>query len=71
MASLAPSDHFFDLGLVSASARDLIAAHKWFNLAALTGDSRAQAERADIASELTAAQIAEAQRQARAYLKAA
>jgi hypothetical protein len=70
MASLAPSDHFFDLGLASAAGRDLVAAHKWFNLAALTGDTRAQAERAEVATELTAAQIAEAQRQARAYLAA-
>ena len=47
---------------------DLIEAHKWFNLAALNGDIRAQHCRAEIAEEMTAREIAEAQRQARAWL---
>ena len=47
---------------------DLIEAHKWFNLAALNGSSEAQMCRADIAEEMTAREIAEAQRQARAWL---
>ena len=47
---------------------DLIEAHKWFNLAALNGSSRGQECRADIAEEMTAREIAEAQRQARAWL---
>ncbi len=49
-------------------AVDLIEAHKWFNLAALNGSTRAQECRADIAEEMTAREIAEAQRQARAWL---
>ena len=47
---------------------DLIEAHKWFNLAALSGCTRGQECRAEIALEMTAREIAEAQRQARAWL---
>jgi len=49
---------------------DLIEAHKWFNLAALSGSELAQQCRADIAEEMTAREIAEAQRGARAWLAA-
>lgn len=47
---------------------DLVEAHKWFNLAALNGSAAAQACRADIAEDMSAREIAEAQRQARAWL---
>ena len=47
---------------------DLIEAHKWFNLAALNGSRRGQECRAEIAEEMTAREIAEAQRQARSWL---
>jgi TPR repeat protein len=47
---------------------DLVEAHKWFNLAALNGMDLAQECRADIAEDMTAREIAEAQRQARAWL---
>jgi len=47
---------------------DLIEAHKWFNLAALNGSDRGQESRAEIAEEMSAREIAEAQRQARAWL---
>ena len=47
---------------------DFIEAHKWFNLAALNGSTAAQECRADIAEDMTAREIAEAQRQARARL---
>lgn len=47
---------------------DLVEAHKWFNLAALNGSSRGQESRAEISEEMTAREIAEAQRQARAWL---
>ena len=63
----------FELGVSYSTGRgglpvDLIEAHKWFNLAALSGDTRSQACRADIAIEMTAREIAEAQRQARSWL---
>ncbi|SMF61514.1 SEL1-like repeat protein [Allosphingosinicella indica] len=47
---------------------DLIEAHKWFNLAALNGSLLAQQSRAEISGEMTAREIAEAQRQARSWL---
>jgi TPR repeat protein len=65
----------FDLGVAYSTGRggvavDLIEAHKWFNLAALSGSARGQERRAAIALEMTAREIAEAQRQARAWLTA-
>ena len=47
---------------------DLVEAHKWFNLAALNGDERSQECRAEIAEEMSAREIAEAQREARGWL---
>lgn len=49
---------------------DLVEAHKWFNLAAARGHEEASWCRADISEEMTAREIAEAQRQAREWLKA-
>ena len=68
-------DALFDLGIAYSTGRggiavDLIEAHKWFNLAALSGCTRGQECRAEIALEMTAREIAEAQRQARAWLSA-
>ena len=66
-------DALFDLGLAFATGGhgvdvDLVAAHKWFNLAALNGSARGQECRADIAEDMSAREIAEAQKQARAWL---
>ena len=66
-------DALFDLGVNYSTGRrgfsvDLIEAHKWFNLAALNGDERSKDCRAEISMEMTAREIAEAQRQARAWL---
>ena len=66
-------DALFELGITYSTGRggiavDLIEAHKWFNLAALNGSAVAQECRADIAEDMTAREIAEAQRQARAWL---
>lgn len=63
----------FELGIAYSTGGagvdvDLVAAHKWFNLAALNGSERGQECRADIADEMSAREIAEAQRQARAWL---
>jgi uncharacterized protein len=65
----------FDLGIAfstggSDMACDLIEAHKWFNLAAARGHEDAANCRADIAEEMTAREIAEAQRRAREVLAA-
>jgi TPR repeat protein len=68
-------DALYELGVTYSTGRggitvDLIEAHKWFNLAALSGDTRSQMCRAEISVEMTAREIAEAQRQARAWLGA-
>src|SRR5688500_3919420 len=66
-------DALYDLGVAYSTGTDgigvdLVEAHKWFNLAALNGSSAAQMCRAEISEEMTAREIAEAQRQARAWL---
>ena len=66
-------DALYELGVAYSTGTsgievDLVEAHKWFNLAALNGSSRGQECRAEIAEEMTAREIAEAQRQARAWL---
>jgi uncharacterized protein len=63
----------YELGVAYSSGADsmpvdLVEAHKWFNLAALNGSRLGQQCRAEIAEEMTAREIAEAQRQARAWL---
>jgi TPR repeat protein len=68
-------DALFELGVTYSTGRggipvDLVEAHKWFNLAALSGSTRGQECRAEIALEMTAREIAEAQRQARAWIAA-
>jgi len=47
---------------------DYVAAHKWFNLAALKGSEEAKSWRAQISREMMPSQIAEAQRLAREWL---
>jgi uncharacterized protein len=66
-------DAYYDLGVAFSTgshgvACDLIEAHKWFNLAAVSGHAEAQMCRADISEEMTAREIAEAQRRARQWL---
>ena len=63
----------FDLGVACSTGShgvesDLIEAHKWFNLAASRGHEGAKMCRADVSEEMTAREIAEAQRRARAWL---
>lgn len=64
----------FDRGLRVATANDAsrhyVEAHKWFNLAAMAGSAEARTLRAELARDMTAVQIAEAQRQARQWLSA-
>ena len=66
----------YDLGIAYSTgshglARDLIEAHRWFNIAAAKGHGEAALCRADVADEMTAAEIAEAQRRARQWLAGA
>jgi hypothetical protein len=46
---------------------DLVAAHKWFNIAALRGIKDAVRLRDEVAAEMSAAEIASAQRGARTW----
>ena len=67
---------YFDLGVAYSTgshgiACDLIEAHKWFNLAAVDGHEEAALCRHDVSEEMTAREIAEAQRRAREWLSAA
>jgi uncharacterized protein len=66
------ADALFVLGIRYSTGRDvehdLVAAHKWFNLAAMMGHVEARHSRADLAGEMSTEQVAEAQRMARAWL---
>jgi TPR repeat protein len=50
-------------------AQDYVQAHKWFNLGAASGDADAVKNRDLVASKMTPAQIAEAQRLASVWRK--
>ncbi len=77
-AEIGPSnpmdETLFQLGIANSTGQngdpDLIAAHKWFNLAAMQGNDAAARYRQEIALEMTTGQIAEAQRAAREWIHA-
>jgi uncharacterized protein len=68
----ANGDVLFDLGMLYSSGRsglvDLVAAHKWFNLAALKGRIDAISLRREVAEMMSDVEIAMAQREARAWM---
>ena len=68
----ANGDTLFDLGMMFSTGRtgsvDLVAAHKWFNLAALKGSEEAKSWRAQLSREMDNSQIAQAQKLAREWL---
>ena len=83
MPELAPSgsgegplttDTMFELGMMHSSGRevpiDLVTAHKWFNIAAMKGHAEAARLRREVAIEMKDAEIGQAQRAARDWLKA-
>ena len=67
------AEALYELGIACASGRsapaDLVSAHKWFNLAAMKGHSEGPRMRREIATEMTDAEIGQAQRAARDWLK--
>ena len=72
-AAMGDVNALYELGVAYSTGTagvevDFIEAHKWFNLAALNGNALGQMCRAEISEEMTAREIAEAQRQARAWL---
>jgi len=70
--SMAPAEALFDLGLKYSMGRgverNLVEAHKFFNLAALGGIEAAREYRKEISSEMSSDEIAEAQRCAREWM---
>ena len=68
------AEEMFLLGMLYSSGReipaDLVTAHKWFNLAAMKGCAEAVRLRREIAAEMLDAEIGQAQRAARDWLKA-
>src|ERR1044072_3567071 len=69
----ASCETFYELGLIHAAGRDgaadLVAAHKWFNIAAMKGHREPAGMRGEIAAEMSDAEIGQAQRAARDWLK--
>lgn len=72
LGAVASGTVFFQLGLMYATGRsapiDRVAAHKWFNLAAREGVEEAKRLRRELADEMSADEIAAAQRAAREHL---
>lgn len=72
LGAVASGAVFFQLGLTHSIGRDglidRVAAHKWFNLAAREGVADAARMRKELALEMSAHEIAEAQRAARQWL---
>jgi TPR repeat protein len=68
----AGAEAFFQLGMMYSIGNsvdaDMVAAHKWFNLAAMKGNKEAVRLRQEVASTMSPAEIAAAQRAARAWL---
>jgi TPR repeat protein len=69
----ADGDMLFELGMTYSVGRDmpvdLVAAHKWFNLAAMKGNIDAIRLRREVANQMSDVEIATAQRAARDWLR--
>ena len=72
--SSAGADTFFELGMMYSIGCsvpiDYVSAHKWFNLAAMRGNTDAIRLRREVADQMSEFEIAAAQRAARTWLKA-
>jgi TPR repeat protein len=66
------ADAMYSLGIMYSTGQgvplDYVQAHKWFNLAAMMGNGEARQWRGQLAAEMNQTDIAEAQKQARAWL---
>lgn len=69
----ASGEVFFQLGLSFAVGEqgepDLVAAHKWFNLAAMKGNRDAAIRRQELTFEMSTLEISRAQREAREWMR--
>lgn len=61
-----------ELGMMCATGRDcevdVVQAHKWFNIAAIRGSDQAARMRAELTRTMSKAELAEALREARAWM---
>jgi TPR repeat protein len=68
----AQADILFELGMMYATGRDcevdVVAAHKWFNIAAIKGSVRAAELRAELSASMSKAEIVRALREAREWM---
>lgn len=69
----ASGDVFLRLGMMYSTGADVptdyVSAHKWFNLAAMRGSAKAIRLRREVATQMSEAEIAAAQRAARDWLR--
>jgi TPR repeat protein len=72
MGANTQADILFELGMMYATGRDceadMVAAHKWFNIAAIKGSPRAAELRAELAAQMSKPDIARALREAREWM---
>jgi TPR repeat protein len=72
IGSTAKADILFELGMMYATGRDcevdVIAAHKWFNIAAIKGSDRAVQLRQELSASMSKPDIAKALREAREWM---
>ncbi len=72
MGGEARADIFCEMGLMYATGRgcevDLVAAHKWLNIAAIKGSERAAELRADLTKTMSKSDLAAALRSAREWM---
>lgn len=74
MGATAQADILFELGMMYATGRDcdpdVVAAHKWFNIAAIKGSLRAAELRSELSCSMSKTDIAKALREAREWMTA-
>lgn len=72
MGTTAQADILFELGMMYATGRDcetdVVAAHKWFNIAAIKGSARAAELRSELSVAMSKIEIAKALREAREWM---
>lgn len=71
---ISQADVLFELGMMYATGRDcetdVVAAHKWFNIAAIKGSARAAELRSELSNTMSKSDIARALRDARDWMTA-
>jgi TPR repeat protein len=72
MGTVSQAHMMCELGLMYATGRDcevdLVAAHKWFNIAAIKGSAEGMRLRAELSATLSKPQLAQALREAREWM---